>query len=72
MEENSIFKKIIKRNVLFFILVLAIALIGLIILKYHVEGEQNMPFDLSEILVVSTAEGNQKEETGDNNWNVDI
>ena len=32
MEENSIFKKIIKRNVLFFILVLAIALIGLIIL----------------------------------------
>ena len=30
-----------------------------------------MPFDLSEILVVSTAEGNQKEETGDNNWNVD-
>ena len=72
MEENSIFKKIIKRNVLFFILVLAIALIGLIILKYYVEGEQNMPFDLSEILVVSTAEGNQKEETGDNNWNVDI
>ena len=72
MEENSIFKKIIKRNVLFFILVLVIALIGLIILKYHVEGEQNMPFDLSEILVVSTAEGNQKEETGDNNWNVDI
>ena len=72
MEENSIFKKIIKRNVLFFILVLAIALIGLIILKYHVEGEQNMPFDLSEILGVSTAEGNQKEETGDNKWNVDI
>lgn len=72
MEENSILKKIIKRNVLFFILVLFIALIGLIILKYHVEGEQNMPFDLSEILVVSTAEGNQKEETGDNNWNVDI
>lgn len=72
MEENSKFKKIIKTNILIFIIVLAIAVIGVIILKYHVEGEQNMPFDLSEILVVSTAEGYQKNNSDKLNWDVEI
>ena len=29
---------------------------GLIILKYNVEGETNMPFDLTKISVISTSE----------------
>lgn len=72
MEENSKFKKIIKTNILIFIIVLAIAVIGVIILKYHVEGEQNMPFDLSEILVVSTAEGYQNDNSNKVNWDVEL
>lgn len=54
-------KKIIKIGILAFILVLIIAIIGLIMLKYEVEGENNMPFNISKILVASTAEGIQKE-----------
>lgn len=39
-------------------------------LKYEVEGESNMPFELSQIVVVSTAEGREIE--GENTWNLDI
>lgn len=72
MEENSRLKKIIKRSILILVVVLAIAVIGLIILKYNVEGEQNMPFQLSELLVVSTAEGYQEKESSDKNWDVEV
>lgn len=54
-------KKIIKIGIIVFILVLIIAIIGLIILKYEVEGENNMPFNISKIIVASSAEGIQKE-----------
>ena len=72
MEDKSKINKIIKRSVYFIILVLIAAIIGVIILKYHVEGEKNMPFDLSELLVISTAEGYQKKESTQNNWDVEI
>lgn len=39
-------------------------------LKYEVEGENNMPFELSQIIVVSTAEGRETE--GENTWNLEI
>lgn len=72
MEENSQIKKILKRSVYFIIIILIAAVIGLIILKYHVEGEQNMPFKLSEILAISTAEGYQEKESSDKNWDVEV
>ena len=72
MEEDNRFKKIIKRSIAIFIIVLALAMVGLVILRYYVEGEQNMPFNLAELTVVSSAEGIKKEENTENNWNVDI
>lgn len=72
MDENSRFNKAIKNNVWIFIFALVMAFICLIILKYHVEGEQNMPFELEEILVVSSAEGYQEKESKKNNWEVEI
>lgn len=54
-------KKIIKIGIISFVLVLIIAIIGLIMLKYEVEGENNMPFNISKIIVASSAEGIQKE-----------
>lgn len=56
------YKKIINLFAGIFIMVLFIACISLVILKYNVEGEGNMPFNLSSIMVVSNAEGLQKEE----------
>ncbi len=44
-----------------------------IMLKYSQEGETNMPFNLSEIIVISSAEGVTKSENPNNyKWNLDI
>ena len=64
-------KEIIKASIAIFIIVIAILITLIIILKYQVEGEQNMPFKLSKILVVSTAEGVQKQDAQEK-WNLDI
>ncbi len=44
---------------------------GIIILKYNVEGEINMPFELSKISVISSSEGIDKEVT-DKKWAFDV
>ncbi len=43
----------------------------LIILRYNVEGETNLPFNLSKISIISTSEGINKETT-DTRWAFDI
>ncbi len=53
------------------ILVLTLILIGIIMIKYEVEGEQNMPFQLSKIIVVSTAEGVEPQKTN-KKWDFNI
>ena len=45
--------------------------LGLIILKYNVEGETNMPFKLGKIRIVSSSEGVDKD-PGENKWSFDI
>ena len=48
-----------------------IMVVCLLMLKYSIEGEENMPFELSQLIVISTAEGLDKEE-GENRWNFDL
>jgi len=64
-------KRTIRFSVVVVILALIITVICLLMLKYAVEGENNMPFELSQLIVVSTAEGveNNKNE---NIWNFDL
>ena len=68
------FNKKIKKVIYFFISIFIIALIAIIIclliLKYNVEGENNMPFELSQIVIISTAEGINTD--GENTWNIDL
>lgn len=46
---------------------------GILILRYQVEGETNMPFDITKITLISTSEGVDKNQEGDNtNWAFDI
>ena len=45
--------------------------LGLIVLRYNVEGETNMPFELTKITVISSSEGVDKE-SGENRWAFDI
>jgi len=69
---DSKVNKLILRSAYIVIGVLIIAVIGLLILKYDVEGEKNMPFKLSSIIVISSAEGHQEKENSDYKWDVEI
>lgn len=72
MNEESKLNKLILKGAYAVIIVLIIAVIALLILKYEVEGEQNMPFKLSSILVLSNAEGYQESESKEYKWDTDI
>ena len=48
-----------------------ICVVGIIVLRYHVEGETNMPFTLSKISVISSCEGVDKEAV-DTKWAFDV
>lgn len=69
MEKNKSEK--IKICVLILILVLIILTAGIIWMKYEIEGEVNMPFKLSKVTIVSTAEGVEKQ-NAEETWNLDI
>ena len=60
-------KQIVKLCFAAAILVIIFVIVGIIMIKYEVEGDKNMPFNLSKIMIVSTAEG--VEEDGENKWN---
>lgn len=72
MNNESKINKLIIKSAYIVIIVLIIAVIALLILKYEVEGEQNMPFKLSSIIVISNAEGYQQEQNEEYAWDVEI
>ena len=72
MNEESKLNKLILKGAYAVIIVLIIAVIALLILKYEVEGEQNMPFKLSNIIVLSNAEGYQEKESKEYKWDTEI
>lgn len=70
MEETRRKEKI-KACIAIAVIVLAIIITGIISMKYYVEGETNMPFTLSKITIVSTAEGVENEGAQEK-WNLSI
>ena len=50
----------IKKAVAISILILLIIVVGFIMIKYEIEGETNMPFKLTKIMIISTADGISK------------
>lgn len=70
---DEIVKKIIHIFIIIFITVLIGTIIALLILKYNVEGEDSVPFELAKIMVISTAEGiDILDEQTENKWNLNI
>lgn len=63
--------RFIKRALAIFIIVILIAIVISIILKYNVEGEKNMPFQISKVMLISTANGIEKE-VKMNGWDIDV
>lgn len=70
MEENKK-KKIIKVSAFWAIAGIILAMVGVIMLKYEVEGEKNMPFHLTKISIISTAEGIQRD-GAEEKWNMEL
>ena len=57
--------------VLVVIVMILLFIVGIVVLKYNVEGETNMPFHLSKISIISSSEGKDKEST-DSKWAFDL
>lgn len=65
-------KKIVHICVILGIIVLILIIAGIIMLRYQVEGKTNLPFELSKMIVVSTAESNEIEAVADTKWNFSV
>lgn len=65
-------KKIVHICVILGIIVLILIIAGIIMLRYQVEGETNLPFELSKMIVVSTAESNEIEAVADTKCNFSV
>lgn len=63
--------KILRISLAIIIIVAIIFTIGMIILKYNVEGEMNLPFKITKIIVVSSSGGTEPQEQ-ENMWDIDV
>ena len=72
MDDRAKINNLILKSAYAVIIILIVAVIALLILKYEVEGEKNMPFKLSSIIIVSNAEGYQDEEKKEYRWDAEI
>lgn len=70
---NRIIKEKIKQVIIMLIIVITFLVSIFIMLRYKTEGETNLPFNLSKIMIISSAEAVSKNENPDNNkWNLNI
>lgn len=68
-------KETIKHCIAISILIIIISIVAILIIRYQVDGETNMPFNLSKITIISTAEGVQAanvEGQENTKWNLSI
>ena len=69
--ERTNLKQIIRNSIIVILAIIVLGYVGTTILKYQVEGETNMPFTISKLMLISNAEGVEKDEQS-NVWNMDI
>ena len=51
----------VKKYIIIFFLILIINVVFFIMIRYHVEGEKNIPFNLTKLMVISSAETEELE-----------
>ncbi len=69
--ETEAKKRILRKYIFIAFLLLIIAIVILLMIKYNVEGEKNMPFKLSKIVVQSIIDTKSREGTG-NLWDLEL
>lgn len=63
----------LKRSIALGILLIIIMIVLIIVIQYQIEGEKNMPYKLSKITIISTAEGEQNKNSEENSrWNLSV
>ena len=69
---NTSMKDGIKMITAISILLIVIIIVIMIVIQYQVEGEKDMPYQLSKIAIISTAEGEQNTENAEEaaKWNL--
>lgn len=67
MKKSNILKKCLFFSVLCILIMIVIS----IMVRYDVEGEKELPFSISKILLVSTVDGQRVDDT-ENIWNINV
>lgn len=70
---SSFIKEKLSSVIVLIVIVIAFGATLAIMLKYKTEGETNMPFEISKVLIISSAEASNKEDNPDNQkWNLNV
>lgn len=64
-------KNLFKKCIFIAVIVMVLTVVASIMIKYYVEGEKELPFSISKILLVSTVNGKVIDDS-ENIWNIDI
>ena len=64
-------RKIFHTIVIVIIIFVILCVAGILILRYQVEGETNMPFSISKISIIQSVEGNELTE-GEEKWKFNV
>ena len=64
-------QKIFHSLIITIIIIAILSVGGMLILRYQVEGESNMPFKISKISIVESVEGNEGQ-NAEEKWNFDV
>ena len=70
--DNEKRKQTIKFFIAISVLVIIVLIVISLIVKYQVEGEKNLPFKLSKIIMKTTAEAIENEKKDTQEWNISI
>ena len=65
-------KKTIHGYIVILATIIIFIIVGLMMLKYHVEGEKKLPFYLKQVDVISTAKGKNTVKNKNGTWSEDI
>lgn len=68
---RSLNKKIFHMIMIIIIITIILFIAGMFLLKYEVEGETNIPFDIKKIAIIETVEGEEIEASAEK-WNLNV
>ncbi len=64
-------KALLKKLLFALLCIIALIVVAYIVIRYEAEGDKNMPFKISKILMISTVDG-AKVEDAQNLWNISL